>query len=271
MNRKLLAALISVITVFPVTACGKSKPLATAPAAATTIPIPEGTQLSVKEATLLSRLLFINRDKGGANFHIDVPYGLRSTVKIDGIIDWKTHTGTGTVQVIGTDGGIVDTSTVYWRDLYDTKNGLVATTLNGLPEAMDAIGRKGVKYVARPLSLQSPLDRVLRYLDGLATDQAENPLLLRQNPKAKSLGVEEVTFGKILVPASVLRYGKSRYWADPKTGQMVQAAAPLAGLSQDTMFFFASHEPKSVTLPVASEVVDQSEIPEIYTKLSKHK
>jgi hypothetical protein len=251
-----------------VVGCGESKPTAVA---VTTTSVPEGTQLTTKEATLLSRVLFLNYDLGGANFHIDVPYGLQSSIKIDGIVDWKTHQGTAEVHVVGKDGKDVDTSTIYWRNLYDLKKGMVATTLKGLTDELAATGKEGVKFVARPVSQQSPLDRVLRYLDGLATNQAENPLLLRQDAKAKSLGTEEVNSGKILVDATVLRYGRSRYWADPKTGRMIQAAAPLAGLSEDTKFYFATHEAKTVTLPAVNEVVDAADIPAIYEKLTKRK
>ncbi len=266
MKQKLCVLITCALLVLPLVGCGDSKPGAVSTTATS---LPAGKQLTVAEATLLSRLLFLNRDLGGADVQADVPYGLQSSIKIDGIVDWKTHTGTATVRVIGKDGKEVDTSTIFWRNLYDPKIGMVATTVKGLTVEMESSGRSGVKYVARPFSQSSPLDRVLRYLDGLATKQAENPLLLRQDAKAKSLGTEEIANGKDQIKATVLSYGRSRYWVDPKTGRMIQAAAPLAGLPTDTTFRFANHEVKTVTLPGPTEVVDVSDIPDIYSKLTK--
>lgn len=253
------------------------------PASGTTNPTtvaPVETQLTVADANILSRLLFNNYDKGGADVSVHVPYGLQSSIQIQAVVDWKNHVGKAEVRVVGTDGKVIDTSTVFWRDLYDSQKGLVATTLKGLAESMTTAGRPGVNYVARPFSETSPLDRVLRYLDGLATAQAENPLLLRQDEKAKSLGNQVITTADAtavgdadgaVVDAIALRYGKSRYWADPKKGLMLQASAPLAGLAEETVFRFSAHRPRTVTLPGVDEVVDAADIPQIYQQLTSRK
>jgi hypothetical protein len=256
-------------------ACGGSKAETTdgsVEAAVSTTVARVEKQLTVADATVLSRLLFNNYDKGGADVSIDVPFGLQSSIEIDAVVDWKTHQGTAEVRVVGADGALVDTSTVYWRDLYDAQKGLVATTLKGLTEAMAEQGRQGVKYVARPFSETSPLDRVLRYLDGLATVQAENPLLLRQDEKAKSLGTESLpTDGGQRVNSVVLRYGKSSYWADPDSGLLVQASAPLAGLQSETVFRFSKHGARVIELPAVDAVVDAADIPQIYQQLTERK
>jgi hypothetical protein len=261
--------MLSALTMLSLSGCGSSKPVESAVAATTSVV--EGKALTVAEATTLSRLLFQNYDNGGADVLIDVPYGTQSTIQIEGVVDWKSHTGRAEVKVIKLDGTLVSTSTVYWRDLYDSRKAIVATTLDGLTEAMTAKGSPGIKYVARPFSDGSPLDRVLRYLDGLATTQAENPLLIRQDAKAQSLGVENIQSGGTEVNATALRYGKSRYWADPKGGRLLQASAPLAGLTSETVFHFTEHGPKVVDLPRAEEVVDASTIPELYGELTKRK
>jgi hypothetical protein len=269
-NRWICAATISALTVVT-SACGSSKPSASQPSEITSTIALKGKPLTVAEATTLSRLLFQNFDKGGADVSVDVPYGTQSTVQIEGVVDWKTHTGRAEVKVVKLDGAVVSTSTVYWRDLYDAQKAIIATTLDGLTEAMAAKGNPGITFVARPFSDASPLDRVLRYLDGLATAQAENPLLMRQDAKAESLGVESVTSGGVTVEAMALRYGKSRYWADPKNGRMLQASAPLAGLTKETVFRFTNPGTKTVELPRAEVVIDASTIPELYGELTKRK
>jgi hypothetical protein len=271
-HRSISAVSASVLTVLSLlSACGSSKPSASPPVEITSTTVLEGQALTVAEATTLSRLLFQNFDKGGADVLVDVPYGTQSTVQIEGVVDWKTHTGRAEVKVVKLDGAVVSSSTVYWRDLYDAQKAIVATTLDGLTEAMAAKGNPGITFVARPFSEASPLDRVLRYLDGLATAQAENPLLMRQDAKAQSLGVETVTSGGATVEAMALRYGKSRYWADPKNGRMLQASAPLAGLETETVFHFTNHGTKTVELPRAETVIDASTIPELYGELTKRK
>ncbi len=262
-------AMLSMLMSSLLVGCGGS----TTPEVVDTTPTtlaPLETPLTVGDATVLSRLLFNNYDKGGADVSVKVPYGLQSSIEIEGVVDWKAHVGKAEVRVIGADGAIVDSSTVYWRDLYDPQKGLVATTLKGLKEALVADGRVGATYIARPFSENSPLDRVLRYLDGLATVQAENPLLLRQDEKAKSVGVQTITgVAGSTVEATALRYGKSTYWADAKSGLMVQASAPLAGLPEETLFSFSGHGPRPVTMPAAAEVVDAADIPQIYESLTK--
>ena len=268
-------AIVCSLSIVSVAGCGGSSGDGGGGNAATTVVstvAPVETQLTVADANVLSRLLFNNHDKGGADVSIDVPYGLQSSIQIDAVVDWKTHQGSAEVRVVGADGALVDTSTVYWRDLYDPQKGLVATTLKGLTEAMAEQGRPGVTYVARPFSETSPLDRVLRYLDGLATVQAENPLLLRQDEKAKSLGNEMLTTdGGQRVRSVALRYGKSRYWAELESGLMLQASAPLAGLKSETVFRFSKHGVREITLPPVDAVVDAADIPQIYQQLTERK
>jgi predicted small lipoprotein YifL len=146
----------AIVAVASLAGCGSSKP-AIVPTVETVAPNSVAAKiLSVQEATVLSRVLFQNFDKGGAKVSADVPYGLESSIKINGVVDWKTHTGRAEVTVVGFDGKLFSTSTVFWRDLYNPQAALVATTLDGLTEAMAAQGQVGVKYVARPASEQSP-------------------------------------------------------------------------------------------------------------------
>jgi hypothetical protein len=255
------------------TACGGS---GSKPAAASDAPdvvqlpttLGEGTALTVGEANTLSRLLFQNYQTGGADFVAKVPYGVRSTIEITGSMDWKNHRGQGELRVIATDGSVVDSSKLFWGDLYNPQQGYIVSTLAGLNEAMAESGRADVNYVVRPFTESSPLDRVLRYLDGLATTQAENPLLMRQDAKAKSLGAQQIELNRKQVDTTVLRYGQSVYWAD-KAGRMVQVSAPLAGLDQPTVFSFSDPRSVSVVIPPNSEVVQAADIPQIYEKLTK--
>jgi hypothetical protein len=261
-----ISALI-LASVASLSSCTSSSPAVT-PAATTTTSIPTGTKLTTAQATKLSRLLFVNRDLGGADVIIAVPFGLESSITIVGEVDWKTHEGRGEIKVIKNDGTLVDTSQIWWGSPQNLQQGFVVTSLKGLTEAMDKTGRKGVKYVARPLSEKSPVDIILRYLDALSADQPENPLLLRQDPKTGYIGRDTIDVAAAKLETDVIRFGRSRYWVDLKTGQMAQASAPLAGLKTNTQFTLAAHGPKKISFPLKEEVVNVDEIPEIYQQLT---
>lgn len=264
LRRFVMGALISSLSV-GVIGCSSEPSLTTTilPATSTSTSVPDGEKLTQAQATTLSRLLFMNYDQGGADFVANVPYGIGASIVIEGVVDWKMHTGSAKLFVKKADGTTADTSEIWWRNPNNVQSGFVATSLKGLTEAMAKAGRPGVKYVARPLST-SPIDIILKYLDALSSDQAENPLLLRQDKRAGYLGVETIPSGE----ADVIKFGRSRYWIDLKSKRMVQASAGLAGLRTDTVFTISDPGQKTIAFPPNSEVVDAGTIPEIYAELT---
>jgi hypothetical protein len=259
--------------------CTSDKPPVTVAAAATTTSIPAGTKLTVGQATKLSRLFFVNRDKGGADVNVQVPYGIGSSITIIGQVDWKKHVGRAEIRVVTDDGKVVDTSKVWWGNVQDPQRGFVVSSLKGLTKEMETAGRSGVNYVARPFSDKSPVDLILRYLDALSAEQPENPLLLRQDKKTGYLGAEQLELvgqgktvtdppTKTTVSTDIIRFGRSRYWIDTKTSELVQVAAPLAGLRSPTVYSFTNRGEKTIVFPQNAEVVDAADIPEIYAQLT---
>ncbi len=269
--RTFIASGLTVFSLLALTACtgSSSAPVPSVEAAVTTTSVPDGEKLTSQQATVLSRLLFLNYDKGGADLDIAVPYGIGSSITMKGQIDWKTHIGNAVITVVLDDGTVVDTQTLYWASPADPQRGVIVTTLKGLPEALEKNGRPGVKYVARPFAEKSPVDIIVRYIDALASVQADNPLLLRQDPKTGYLGTDTVSVGGVDIAADLIRYGKSRYWVDPKTKTMVQVAAPLGGLRDNTVYKLSNNGPKTIALPQNAEVVNSAEIPEIYEELTQ--
>ncbi len=271
--------MVMVATGLSLAGCTSDKPPATVSAAVTTTSVPAGAKLTVGQATKLSRLFFVNRDKGGADVNVRVPYGIGSSVTIVGQVDWKKHVGAAEIRVIKDDGTVVDTSKVWWGNVQDPQRGFVVSSLKGLTEEMKKAGRPGVNYVARPFSDKSPVDLILRYLDALSAEQPENPLLLRQDPKTGYLGTDQVELivqgatptdpsTTTTVSTDIIRFGRSRYWIDTKTSELVQVAAPLAGLRAPTIYAFTNRSEKTITFPQNAEVVDAGDIPEIYAQLT---
>ena len=244
----------------------------------TTTEVQKGTPLTQAQATLLSRLLFLNYQQTGSDLHIAVPFGIGSSISIVGVIDWKLHLGQAEVIVTTDNGTVADRSKIWWSRPNDAQQGFIVSSLKGLTESMAKSGRPGVNFVARPVTASSPIDVIVRYIDALSSDQAENPLLLRQDKRSGYLGTESVAVlsldGDTAVKvdnAEVIRFGQSRYWIDPASRRMVQVSAALAGLRSDTVFSLTQPGAKVMKFPENAEVVDATSIPEIYKELTSPK
>ncbi len=266
-------AVVMFIATGVVSGCGSDAPTPTTALEVTTTQVPTGTPLTQAQATLLSRLLLTNYEQTGADINIAVPFGIGSSISVVGVIDWKSHLGQAEVVVTTDDGTEVDRSKIWWSRPNDSQQGFIVTSLKGLTDAMVAVGRPGVNFVARPVAAQSPIDVIVRYIDALSSDQAENPLLLRQDKRTGYLGTEtiEVKSGDgttAPIKAEVIKFGKSRYWIDPSSKRMVQVSAALAGLRTDTLFYLTSPGAKVMKFPENAEVVDASSIPDIYKELT---
>lgn len=269
-REKLLGALM--ISALVLGACSSSSgpPSTTvAPTLAPTTapaPLPKGETLTTGQAARLSRVFFTNLDKGGGDVVVDVPFGTQSSVRIEAKVDWKNHRGQGTIVTTFNDGRPAATQPLWWYAPNDLQQGAIVTTVPGLPEALDAQGQPGVKYVARPISENSALDITLRFLDRLSSDRAENPILLRQSDVA-FLGTETVDGTE----CDRIRFGDkgTQYWIATTGGQLRKVSARLSGLASPTVFVFDNLGTTAFADPGPTEVVDSRDIAELYNRLTK--
>lgn len=237
-------------------ACGGDDATTTAaPGVTTTAP---GAALTAKQAGLLARMLFNNRESGGADVTGIIPFGPAATFHINGFVDWKGHTGTFELRTVFADGRPDVVQQVYW-----TPNEVVLP-LEGLEAAMAARGRPGVKYLARTIDpAASPLDQTIRFLGALSSDRTENPLLVRQQADAQFLRAEPVAG----VPSEVFRYGKNAtYWL-PADGLVRRVEARFRSVEGTLVFEFSNRGPKDVQFPTKAEVVRAVNIPEVLAAL----
>ena len=153
-----------------------------------------------------------------------------------------------------------DTGGATFRPPWPTDGGIA-----GLPAAMAARGQPAVRWVARPLSPDSrvPLEVVLNVVLRLASDQRENPLLLRQRDTA--FLCEEQVDG---IAVNVYRFGaRTVYWVDQQSGRLRKVAARLEVANGVTEIVLHDHRALTVLLPTATEVVAAETIPDVLARL----
>jgi hypothetical protein len=267
------------ITVILAAGCGAdpsgpvSAPAATSPVsapAATAIPgvtdpaRSEGTPLTPAQANALARGLHRNGEVGGATVEVTIPFGT-STIVVAGDVDWKRHVGAATVTTRFADGvRLPRTEQVFWSRT------TVVLPMDGLGPAMAERGRPGVRWLARPLDgSTAALDRVLTFLDALASDRPENPLLLRQRPEVAYLGREDVD------GQAADRYRSSasaQFWLavgpGPQQGRILAVRAVFAGLDLPALIRLRNHGPRTLQFPPEAEVVAAAEIPDVVARLA---
>ena len=259
---------VLVISALVISGCSSTKSVGVDAAAPSSTRVSNGTPLTTAQAVRLSRAFFNNYDVGGGEVLVVVPFGKAGGVRLEGTVNWKTHSGQGKIVTDASDGSAPQRQPVWWFSPNDLVNGAIVTTQVGLPEAMAETGRTGVKYLARPMADKSALDTTVRFLDKLASDRAENPVLLRQGDVG-FLGAQ--TIGTTVTDH--IRFGSrsTQYWIGVPDGRLKQVSAQLSGLAKPTVFTIKALGAHTITAPPAAEVVDARQIPDIYQRLLKPK
>ncbi len=237
------------------TAAVETSLVAVAPAPTTTIAT--GEKLTTGQAFALSRVLVNNLRDGGADAHVTVDFGSAASFELDGQIDWKNHRGNMKMSTKRSDGVEEPVRPLYWS------GNTLLQTIPGLEAAMEKTGRAGVTLAARPLDARTAaIDQTILVMQKLASDAAENPILLRQADTGflGAITVDGVSYDQI-------RYGKSVYLVDAK-GTLRRMIATFKSVSGPVVFDFTNRGTKTVELPNPSSVVDIATIPELYQQLT---
>lgn len=214
-------------------------------------------RLSTAQALLLSRALVKNEQAKGAIVTMTVPFGPAATFTLSGPVDWAGDRAALVLATKRSDGVAVPDSPVFWD------RGGILTELDGLPAAMAAKGRSGVRFVARAMNPRGvSLDQLITFVGSLAVDRAENPILIRQADTA-FVGARVID----AITVEGYRYGKTKYWIDPATGLLREVEARFARYSSPVIITLSGHGPQTITLPSAAEVVEATTIPDILAAL----
>lgn len=247
-GRAVGVALLATVLLGVVGSCSAGDEAAPAAATATTV---ASAGLTAAQANQLAGVLYQNHQAGGAAFRATIPFGAAATFVLDGTIDWTNHVGAGTLTTRFAN-GTPDQSTA----LVFTRSAVLDGSIRQYDAQLQAIGLGGVRWVARPPDPRSvPLDVVLALVMGMASEQRENPLLLRQS--GASLLRSDNLDG---APMSVFRYGeRTRYWIG-EDGRMRRVEAELA-VAEGTTVIDLTLGPQQISLPADSEVTTLDRLP----------
>ena len=216
----------------------------------------KGTPLTTAQALVLSRMLLNDHDAGGADVSVRVPAGTMAAFEMRGTVDWLHHQGRVTVHFKG--GASQPDEVLVWSDA----NLFIAVP--GLGGAMAAKGRPGITFASRPLqSGSTTLDQVIVLVSSLASDRAENPILLRQADTGY-LGPGEIDG----VQHERFRYGATVYWVEPAE-RIGRVEATLRTTGSAVVIDVTDHGVRQVDVPAADTVVAAAEIADVLSALAR--
>lgn len=195
-------------------------------------------RLTAAQASRLAAVLFNNYEDEGAAFKATIPFGSAATFDFTGIVNWRTHSGNGVLHT----------------NFFDSSRADTDTTIAWAPDAVySQLAEPQGKFLwlgSRP-DTTVPLHQVIALLSALASDQRDNPLLIRQSD-ARFEGTSNDT----PEPTEILRYGtNNRYFVSTKSGRMLRIEATMRSAAAGPVVIdFTNRGPQSVRLPEASLV-----------------
>jgi len=212
----------------------------------------ESRPLTAEEAGTLAQVLYNNYELGGADFvatSVSEPGG--SQVYVQGIIDWKTHTGHAGVQTQIPDAQI---SEVYWQA------NVVAERRPTFDQILMGRGAPPEPVVVRAPNMNLRLDQMLAVVTGLATQQPENAQLILQNPTAEFVRNDTLWSTDVVV----MRYGKrSLYWVDTATGRLMRFEGNNEQGNLPIIVDFPQAGARTIDLPTQDRLITQENLADL--------
>ncbi|MGD9705334.1 MAG: hypothetical protein AB7Q42_20980 [Acidimicrobiia bacterium] len=209
--------------------------------------------LTDDEANLLANALFDNYAAGGATFQLAIQVAPGATINLQGEIDWSTHRGHAIVVGKGTEEGIQE---VFWDDAS------VVERRDGLVSVLAQTGHPGVGFVGRPVDVERrDLDQALALVTGLASEQRDNPLLIKQTEGSGFVRTDELHG----VAANVLRYGPlTTYWLAADDARMLRFEGNNTPGTRPVVIELLGLGAQQIEPPPSDQIVDVAEIAELY-------
>lgn len=203
-------------------------------------PTPTVRGLTQDDAALLAQTLYKNTEQKGASFTLTTAFAGGPPVRMQGALGWAANRGEATVTI-----GSAPAFAVSWGA------NAVLEQHPGLASALGAV-QPGATWVARPANDQEvPLDRLLKLLSGLATNQPDNPTLVQQQQTGF---VRKDTVAGHAV--EVLRYGaRNVYYVGTDDGLLYRLEAYLNGFTAPTVIELSAWGPQTQPGPRSVEVV----------------
>lgn len=219
-----------------------------------------GAAVSSREAEVLSKVLFADRQQGGADFEVSAPYAEGALLTLTGEVDFSG--GIGRAQAVTSHGGDQPVET---RTLFFTDADLWQGEVPGLAEALGAAGLPGATYVRRPLTTtdgsgtSSLLDVLVQMVPRLSARAADDPRSFADYTWVGSRSIN----GEL---ASVFQSGTGARTAVAAEDELL--VQYVTGLQDfDVTITLADHGQREITLPADDDTVDLTAHPEVAAAL----
>jgi len=246
--RRVLVAVSMTVALVALVACSSSSNTSATP-----------KPLTEDQASVLSQVLFKNYDSKGSTFTLAAPVRPGLTLRLAGEVDWVAHVGHAQVTWEGNPApGRVEE--VFWRDTD------VVERLPGLADELTKAGKPAGTWMARPPDTKNNgLDRALELVVKLASQQRDNPVLLRQQAGTGWLRKDRTQGRAVDVYAYT---DKIRHWVATDDGRLLRLEAEIGGFTQATIVDITSVGEQKILGPKRVDVVPIASANDIYERLN---
>ena len=141
--------------------------------------------LTSEEASTLANSLYLNWQDGGATFTANAALSVtHASITMKGDVDWRSGNGHAVVNMNGADAGLTE---VWWNP---------TTVIEYWPmieSLLPGLGSTGVSFVSRgPDPEHRLVDRVIAVVNGLASKERENAVLIQQKSGSEFVRGDEL-------------------------------------------------------------------------------
>jgi len=213
-----------------------------------------GDPITESEADTLAGLLNANVDAGGAAFRVVSSYAENTTFTYTGTVDFTTGTGIG-VAVTDYDGEQPAESS----SLYFAAGELTFGELNGLTDAMAAVGVPGVTFIRRPIVAgQDIVDTIAALLPRLASPEPDDA--------AAYLAGDYTYQGQTTIDgqlATLFTFGQAQVAVGTDEDLMLQYVTTLPDSATRVTVTLSDHGPQTIEAPPAEQTVSAADYPDV--------
>ena len=223
-------------------------------------PRASGDPVTSAEADVLAKVLYADREAGGADFEVNAPYAEGAVLTLTGEVDFTRGIGRAQAVTRYANGQPEET-----RTLFFTGTDLWQGDVPGLAEALASAGLPAATYVRRPIATTNPagtaslLDVLVQMVPRLSARTKDDPRSFQQYVWAGSRSVN----GQL---SSVFRSSTGAEIAvDTDSQLLVQYVTQVQDVH--VTITLSDHGEREITLPADTDTVDTSAHPEIAAAL----
>ena len=229
-------------------------------AAACSDPTPKSTShpLTSDQAAVLADALYLNWQDKGATFTANASFTTsRSSIAMQGEVDWTTGTGHALVRSAGSATGLTE---VWWNPT------VVIEYWPAIADLLPSLGYPNAKFVSRaPDPERRLVDRAIAVINALAAPERENPVLIQQKEGSEFVRSDDVRGSNV----DVLRYGpRNMYWISTDTARMLRFDGNAESGAAPVIVDLLQTGTRTITPPPIGAIVPSDTIGSLYRSLT---